>query len=113
MSLDWPILSTLIWLPIAAGVLLLLLGDERAGFGRCLGWPAARLRNGQVLPVHVPRLGRDAGRADLPVSQGWQLRDRRPAGAAARPARASADLCRVSAGPVSYTHLTLPTSDLV
>ena len=36
MSLDWPILSTLIWLPVAAGVLLLLLGDERAGFGRWL-----------------------------------------------------------------------------
>jgi len=36
MPLDWPILSTLIWLPVAAGVLLLLLGDERAGFGRWL-----------------------------------------------------------------------------
>jgi len=30
---DWPILSVLIWLPIAAGVLLLLLG-ERASIGR-------------------------------------------------------------------------------
>jgi NADH-quinone oxidoreductase subunit M len=36
MPADWPILSTLIWLPILAGVLLLLLGDERAGFGRWL-----------------------------------------------------------------------------
>ena len=30
MPFDWPILSMLIWLPIAAGVLLLLLGDQRA-----------------------------------------------------------------------------------
>src|SRR5678815_60423 len=36
MSLDWPILSTLIWLPVAAGMLLLLLGDARAAFGRWL-----------------------------------------------------------------------------
>jgi len=36
MPADWPILSTLVWLPIGAGVLLLLLGDERAAFGRWL-----------------------------------------------------------------------------
>jgi hypothetical protein len=35
MQLDWPILSVLVWLPIAAGVLLLLLGDRNASI-----WPA-------------------------------------------------------------------------
>jgi hypothetical protein len=36
MPADWPILSTLVWLPIGAGILLLLLGGERAAFGRWL-----------------------------------------------------------------------------
>ena len=34
MYADWPILSVLTWLPVAAGVLLLLMGDVRAGLGR-------------------------------------------------------------------------------
>jgi NADH-quinone oxidoreductase subunit M len=34
MQPDWPILSLLVWLPIAAGVLLLLLGDRNAFIGR-------------------------------------------------------------------------------
>ena len=64
---------------------------------RRLGRAAARLRDGQVLPVHVPGLGVHAGRADLHVPAGRQLRDRRPAGAAADAARAGADLPRVPA----------------
>ncbi len=40
MHADWPILSVLTWLPVAAGVLLLLLGDTRAGFGRWLALAA-------------------------------------------------------------------------
>ena len=37
---DFPILSVLTWLPVAAGVLLLLLGDGRAAFGRWLALAA-------------------------------------------------------------------------
>jgi len=36
MQLDWPILSVLVWLPIAAGVVLLLLGDRAVTAGRWL-----------------------------------------------------------------------------
>ncbi len=36
MQLTWPILSVLIWLPIAAGVALLLLGDRGIALGRWL-----------------------------------------------------------------------------
>jgi NADH-quinone oxidoreductase subunit M len=38
--IDWPILSVLTWLPVAVGVLLLLLGDQRAEFGRWLAFAA-------------------------------------------------------------------------
>jgi NADH-quinone oxidoreductase subunit M len=41
MPIDWPILSLLVWLPVAAGVLLLLCGDERAAFGRWLALVAS------------------------------------------------------------------------
>src|SRR5512138_2614615 len=34
MQVDWPILSALVWLPIAAGVLLLLVGDRNAPVAR-------------------------------------------------------------------------------
>ena len=34
MQVDWPILSALIWLPVAAGVLLLLVGDRNATVAR-------------------------------------------------------------------------------
>src|SRR5512134_2206605 len=34
MQADWPLLSLLVWLPIAAGVLLLLVGDRNATLGR-------------------------------------------------------------------------------
>ena len=44
---------------------------------RRLGRPAPRLRVGEVLPVHLPRLGVHAGRADLPVPEGRQLAARR------------------------------------
>ena len=37
MQADWPILSVLVWLPIAAGVLLLALGEKRAETGRWVG----------------------------------------------------------------------------
>jgi NADH-quinone oxidoreductase subunit M len=36
MAADWPVLSTLIWLPIAAGLLSLMLGDGRAPLARWL-----------------------------------------------------------------------------
>jgi len=36
MQADWPILSVLVWLPIAVGVLLLLVGDRNPGAGRWL-----------------------------------------------------------------------------
>jgi NADH-quinone oxidoreductase subunit M len=36
MSLDWPILSVLIWLPIAGGAALLALGDRAIALGRWL-----------------------------------------------------------------------------
>jgi NADH-quinone oxidoreductase subunit M len=36
MSLDWSILSVLIWLPIAGGIALLALGDRAQQFGRWL-----------------------------------------------------------------------------
>ena len=56
---------------------------------RRLGRPAARVRGDQVLPLHLPRLGVHAGRADLPVPEGRQLAARRPVRAAAdaRPSR--------------------------
>ena len=41
MQADWPILSVLVWLPIAAGVLLLALGEQRAAFGRWVGLAAS------------------------------------------------------------------------
>ena len=41
MQADLPILSLLVWLPIAAGVLLLALGEQRAGFGRWVGLAAS------------------------------------------------------------------------
>jgi len=41
MHADWPILSTLVWLPIAAGGLLLLLGERRAEPARWLALAAS------------------------------------------------------------------------
>jgi NADH-quinone oxidoreductase subunit M len=41
MQADWPILSVLVWLPIAAGLLLLMIGDRSPGFGRWLGLAAS------------------------------------------------------------------------
>ena len=41
MQLDWPILSVLVWLPIAAGVLLLLVGDRGVAIGRWLALAAS------------------------------------------------------------------------
>ena len=49
---------------------LLLLGsdaDPDVPHHRNLGWPAPRVRDDQVLPVHVPRLRLHAGRAHLHV----------------------------------------------
>jgi NADH-quinone oxidoreductase subunit M len=40
MQADWPILSVLVWLPIAAGVLLLLVGDRNAAVGRWIALAA-------------------------------------------------------------------------
>jgi NADH-quinone oxidoreductase subunit M len=41
MQADWPILSVLLWLPIAAGVVLLLLGDRNAALARWLALAAS------------------------------------------------------------------------
>ena len=41
MHVDLPLLSVLIWLPILAGVLLLLIGDRSPGFGRWLALGAS------------------------------------------------------------------------
>jgi NADH-quinone oxidoreductase subunit M len=41
MQLDWPILSVLVWLPIAAGALLLLVGDRAPAAGRWLALGAS------------------------------------------------------------------------
>ncbi len=62
MQLDWPILSVLVWLPIAAGVLLLLVGDRNAAIGRVIALAAS------VLTFVVSVLlwqNFDAGTADM------------------------------------------------
>jgi formate hydrogenlyase subunit 3/multisubunit Na+/H+ antiporter MnhD subunit len=41
MQADWPILSVLVWLPIAAGLLLLILGDRNAVLARWLALAAS------------------------------------------------------------------------
>jgi NADH-quinone oxidoreductase subunit M len=41
MQADWPVLSVLIWLPIAAGVLLLAMGDRNSGPGRWVALAAS------------------------------------------------------------------------
>ena len=41
MQADWPVLSVLLWLPIAAGVLLLLMGDRAAALARSLALVAS------------------------------------------------------------------------
>ena len=41
MQADWPVLSVLVWLPVAAGVLLLALGERRAEVGRWVGLAAS------------------------------------------------------------------------
>src|SRR5512145_712114 len=41
MQADWPILSVLVWLPIAAGVLLLLVGDRNASLARWIALAAS------------------------------------------------------------------------
>ena len=41
MQADWPLLSVLVWLPIAAGLVLLMIGDRSPGFGRWLGLAAS------------------------------------------------------------------------
>ena len=51
MQLDWPILSVLVWLPIAAGVLLLLVGDRNAPLARWLALAAAVATLPSTLPL--------------------------------------------------------------
>ena len=41
MQADWPVLSVLLWLPIAAGALLLLMGDRAAAIARWLALAAS------------------------------------------------------------------------
>ena len=87
MQADWPILSVLVWLPIAAGVLLLLAGDRSASLGRWLAL-AASLATFAVSVVlwrdfdrGLARLGGARRPVRLPVP--LRLRDdHRPLGAA-------------------------------
>jgi NADH-quinone oxidoreductase subunit M len=51
MSLDWSILSVLIWLPIAGGIALLALGDRGAQFGRWLALAVAVLTFALSIPL--------------------------------------------------------------
>ena len=65
---------------------------------RRLGRPAARLRDHQVLPVHVPRLRVHAGRADLPVrARAAATRSPTCRRCRSRIDRAAADLLRLPA----------------
>ena len=41
MQADWPILSVLVWLPIAAGLLLLIIGERNAAAARWLALGAS------------------------------------------------------------------------
>ncbi len=41
MQADWPILSVLVWLPIAAGLLLLIIGERSAAAARWLALAAS------------------------------------------------------------------------
>ncbi len=41
MNIEWPVLSVLIWLPIAGGVAVLLVGERRAELARWVGLAAA------------------------------------------------------------------------
>ncbi len=41
MHADWPLLSSLVWLPVAAGLLLLLLGERASAAGRWLALAAS------------------------------------------------------------------------
>ena len=62
---------------------------------RRVGRSAARVRDHQVLPVHVPRQRVHAGRADLHVSEDRRLQHRRVPRPAVDDGRAALDLPRV------------------
>ena len=51
MSLDWPILSVLIWLPIAGGVALLALGDRAIDIGRWIALAVSVLTFALSIPL--------------------------------------------------------------
>jgi len=53
MSLDWPILSVLIWLPIAGGIALLAVGDNRAALARWVALAVTVLTFALSLPLFV------------------------------------------------------------
>ena len=59
MIVDWPVLSALIWLPIVAGVLLLVIGEWAIGLGRWLALAASlvTLAMGVVLWQDFDRRG--------------------------------------------------------
>src|SRR5690606_39354459 len=66
-------------------------GQPARGVGRA----APGVRVAEVLPVHLPRLGVHAGRADLPVPEGRQLAAGGPVRAATVDARADVAVLRV------------------
>jgi NADH:ubiquinone oxidoreductase subunit 4 (chain M) len=51
MSADWPILSTVIWLPILGGLLVLFSGDKAPGISRWLALTVAVLTFLLSLPL--------------------------------------------------------------
>ena len=86
--------------PRCAAVLLLLGSDADPDVPdhRHLGRAATRVCDAEILPVHLPRLGADAGGADLPVPEVGRLHDRRLSVAAADLAGTVLDLPGVPGG---------------
>ena len=79
---------------------------------RRVGRPAPCLCLGQVLPVHLPRLGVHAGRVDLPVPEGRQLAAGRHGRVAADDDRADLAVLRVP-GRVRGQGADVPGAHLV
>src|SRR5690554_3693806 len=51
--MDWPILSILIWLPIAAGIVVLAIGSERAVLGKQVALGASVLTFVLSVPLYT------------------------------------------------------------
>lgn len=62
MESHWPLLSLLIWLPIAGGFLLLALGQRRASLSRWIGLVVSLITLALCVPLY---LGFDVGSAEM------------------------------------------------